>query len=103
MTSFTFALLGWAVLWLFVRNPPVLAASETQQPTAPPLLNLLGQTRFRALAGAGTLLSLATIGDGFLYLLFQQRSGSAPGVLPLFYVVTAGFTMLVSVPVGKVG
>ena len=98
ITSFAFAILGLAVLWLFVQNPTNVAAT--------PRLNFswrkVAGNRFWKLAGVGGLLSLMTLSDGFLYLLLQRRSGLAIGFFPLFYVATACSYMLFSIPVGSV-
>ena len=98
VTSFAFAVLGLAVLGLFVRNP-------TNVPVTPrPKFsweNIAGN-RLWKLAGVGGVLSLMTVSDGFLYLLLQRRTGLAVGFFPLFYVVTACSYMLLSIPVGSV-
>lgn len=98
VTSFAFAVLGLAVLWLFVKNP--VAASTPSR--AGFSLGEIIANRFWKLAGVGGILSLMTISDGFLYLLLQKRTGAAIGYFPLFYVVTACSYMLLSVPVGSV-
>ena len=106
VTSFVFGLLGLAVLWFFVprpapalTNPPAPAAQALSQ-------DLAGRgwisRRFLVLLGCGSVLALATISDGFLYLLLQQRHPAATGYFPLFYVVTAAACMLMSVPAGRV-
>jgi MFS family permease len=46
------------------------------------------------------LLSIVTISDGFIYLLLQEKGGIGAGLFPLFYVVTACFYMLLSIPAG---
>lgn len=102
ITSFVFALLGFAVLWLFVRNPPLPKVSAAPTPSLPAAVRLLSASRLRRLGLVGVLLSATTVGDGFLYLLLQQRGGIATGFFPLFYVVTASFYMLFSIPVGRV-
>ncbi len=100
VTSFVFAALGLAVIVLFVPN------ADTPQPAASVggalrrAVGMLFTRRFGALAGAGLLLSMLTISDGFLYLLLRERAGASIGFFPLFYVVTAGFYMLFSIPAG---
>jgi MFS family permease len=103
-TSFVVGVLGVAVLWCFVPRPtPALAAAQAVAP-----LGAAGTgrgwitRRFLVLAGCGALLALATISDGFLYLLLQERHAAAAGWFPLFYVVTAAAYMLLSVPAGRV-
>lgn len=102
VTSFIFALLGLAVLWLFVQNP---ATAEIPGNTHLPVRKavvLLFTPGLRRLTGAGVLLSLMTVGDGFLYLILQQRGSVKAGFFPLFYVVTSCLYMLFSIPVGRI-
>lgn len=101
LTSFVFALLGLAVLWLFVDNPPPVAAAA---PAALPWRKMLGSLAgggFWKLAAVGSLLSVMTISDGFLYLLLQKRGNLPVGMFPLFYVVTAFCYMVFAIPIGR--
>lgn len=100
VTSFTFALLGLGVLWLFVQNPNTADGSPPRSFSTREVFRLLNESRFRSIAGVGVLLSVVTIADGFLYLVLQQRTGVTAGFFPLFYVATAGFYMLLSIPMG---
>jgi MFS family permease len=100
LTSFVFAFLGLAVLWLFVENPPT-------PETAPPKISWRviasqGGRQFWMLTLIGALLSVMTLSDGFLYLLLQKRTGLAVGFFPLFYIATACVYMLLSIPCGKI-
>jgi MFS family permease len=102
-TSFVVGLLGVAVLWCFVPRPaPALTAPPVTIATAPRAGRPWITRRFLVLTGCGALLALATISDGFLYLLLQERHPAATGWFPLFYVVTAAAYMLLSVPAGRV-
>ena len=101
VTSFVFAVLGVAVLWLFVPNPTTRIISSTRPVSLRSAGALLLLPRFRALAGCGALLSITTISDGFLYLMLQQKSDTALSFFPLFYVLTACSYMLFSIPVGR--
>jgi MFS family permease len=100
VTSFFFAILGVAALWLFV---PRSAATAMPDPAKADISigALLRTPRFLALAGCGTLLALTTISDGFVYLLLQQKSSIAAGYFPLFYVATAAGYMVFSIPAGR--
>jgi MFS family permease len=101
LTSFAFAFIGLAVLWLFVENP---ANSPTSTPSTLSWRGIsaaLGGRGFWSLAAVGLLLSATTLSDGFLYLLLQRRSNLTLGFFPLFYVVTACFYMLLAVPIGR--
>jgi MFS family permease len=101
VASFIFALLGLAVLWLFVHNP-----TTTEIPgNALPMRKAVALTftpGLRRLTAAGVLLSTMTLGDGFLFLILQQRGLVHAGFFPLFYVITACLYMLFSVPVGRI-
>jgi MFS family permease len=100
VVSFAFALLGVAVLWLFVRNPAPSGRLNRQDGSLKAAANFLFTRRFGTLAFCGLLLSIVTISDGFIYLLLQEKAGIGAGLFPLFYVVTACFYMLLSVPAG---
>lgn len=103
VTSFVFGLLGLAVLWCFVPRPaPALTAPAPAPQAATPAGGRWITRRFLLLTGCGALLAAATISDGFIYLLLQQRHPAATGYFPLFYVVTAAAYMLLSVPAGRV-
>ncbi len=127
MTSFVFAVLGCGVLSLFVPGSRTTAAararetavassasvSATTEPTPPippnpsrsalrDTFRLLGTRQFGAIAGCALLLAVSTISDGFIYLVLQERTGTSASFLPLFYVGTACFYMLFSVPAGLV-
>lgn len=100
LASFLLAVLGFAVLMLFVPNP----RHAGQLPTAPtpghrPAVWRL--PRLRVLSLAGLLLALGTMSDGFIFLILQQRTGVPAGYFPLFYVAAAAAYMLLSVPAGR--
>ena len=99
ITSFAFAVLGVAALWLLVPRAP--------RTTAPPATTVstagsgLRSRRFTALVACGALLAMTSISDGFVYLMLQQKSALAVGYFPLFYVMTATGYMLFSIPAGR--
>lgn len=97
------ALIGLGILILFVQNPSqeVMGAPEQSRlswRTAGELLSVRGMTPMLV---AGTLLSLATISDGFLYVTLQRRVEFAARYFPLLYVATAAVFMLLAVPAGR--
>jgi MFS family permease len=53
------------------------------------------------LVGVAVLLSLATVSDGFIYLVLQRRLQFATGVFPLLYVVTALVYFAIAIPAGR--
>ncbi len=101
MTSFVFALLGVAVLMLFVENPLALPASAARASLRGAMDFLRSSREFRALAILGAILGLATVSDAFVYLLLQEQSGMATQFFPLYYVATATVYMLLSIPAGR--
>lgn len=100
VVSFSVAILGLGVLWLFVDN--VAPARDAAVAAAPrPSLDIRSLRTLGGLTVAATLLGLTTISDGFLYLLLQQQASFNVGFFPLLYVGTAGFYLLFAIPVGK--
>ncbi|MCE2540365.1 MAG: MFS transporter [Acidobacteria bacterium] len=101
VASFAVAVVGVGVLWLFVRRARGLALDPGTPLRPARAIRALFATRgFAALTCAGTLLGLATVSDGFLYLVLQQRTGLNPGLFPLLYVGTAGSFLLLALPAG---
>jgi MFS family permease len=97
------ALIGLGILILFVQNPSQEVMGTPEQSrlswrTAGELLSVRGMTPMLV---AGTLLSLATISDGFLYVTLQRRVEFAARYFPLLYVATAAVFMLLAVPAGR--
>jgi MFS family permease len=81
--------------------PP--STSSAQPSTSSALretFRLLGTAKFGAIAICALLLAASTVSDGFIYLVLQERTGTNSSFLPLFYVGTACFYMLFSVPAG---
>ena len=104
VTSFLFAILGVAALWLYVpRSKDSLfpqPLSDERKLSRRSLSVLFASPHFVALAGCGLLLSVGTAADGFIYLILQQKGGANSGFLPLFYVATAASYALFSIPAG---
>lgn len=99
IASFAFAGLGVAALWLFVPQSRPEAREAGAVP--PPFWQGLRSRRFLVLAACGSLLALTTVSDGFVYLMLQQKSATAAGYFPLFYVMTATGYMLFAIPAGR--
>ncbi|WP_406404681.1 MFS transporter [Streptomyces sp. NBC_00879] len=99
VTSFCIAVLGVVVLVLFVRDRRDL------QPAAKPLsprgaASLLRSAPVRRLILAACLLGMATVGDGFVYLLLQRREELSAGWFPLLAVGTNLAYLLLAAPIG---
>ena len=99
VTSFVFAMLGVAALWLYVPNSAA-SPSARERISRRAIPALISSRRFLALTGCAMLLSVATISDGFIYLVLQKQGGTNAGFMPLFYVATAASYLLLSIPVG---
>jgi len=103
VVSLCAALIGLGFLTLFVQNPPIVADVPAERPA----LSLASAARLVRVPGvaplllAGTVLSLVTISDAFVYLTLQHRVAFDPTFLPLLYVATATIFMLTAVPVGR--
>ena len=104
VVSLCAALIGLAILVLFVENRPEQGpAAAPPQPagiTVAAVTRLARLSEVRALVVAGGALSLATISDAFLYLTLQRRLDFEVGFFPLMYVATAAIYMVLALPVG---
>lgn len=104
VTSFLFAILGVAALWLYVpRSREGLFPQsflDERSISRRSLSILFSSPRFAALVGCGLFLAAGTASDGFIYLVLQQKGGTNAGFLPLFYVATAASYALLSIPAG---
>jgi MFS family permease len=99
-TSFVFAILGVAALAIYVPKPNAGLFQPDSKITKSSARSLFGSRRFATLIGCGLLLSVATVNDGFLYLILQERGETSSGLIPLFYVLTAASYMAFSIPAG---
>lgn len=100
MTSFCVAAFGVVILVLFVRDHRSPVASEPVRVRA--VGGLWRDRGVRRVVLAASLLGLATIGDGFVYLLLQKREGLAIGWFPLLAVGTSLVYLLLAAPLGAV-
>jgi MFS family permease len=99
VVSFAFALVGLAVLVLFVPNLRT-AAGTAGIGLRRALREVAGRRLRRPLLAAGVL-GLLTVGDGFLYLTLQERDGFAAVYFPLLYVGTNIAYLALAVPLGR--
>ncbi len=102
VVSFGVALLGLGVITLFV--PGVMpgekrVATSAGVPRVTALL--LGNQKFRVLMFTAVMLGLASISDGFIYLILQKRLAVSLAAFPLLYVGTSLFTSLFAIPCGR--
>ncbi|MGQ0744795.1 MAG: MFS transporter [Acidimicrobiales bacterium] len=105
VTSFCAAVIGLAVLVLFVRNrepqDDPAPAKVPMRVSARSVLSLLKQAPFRALMVAGSVLALATVGDNLMYLALQRRAALRVGFFPLLFVGTAAVYLVLAAPLGR--
>ena len=102
--SLAFAVLGVAVLILLVpdvRTRRRASAPAAADPSAPFRLRECWTPQVRRLLVAVGLLSLVTVGDGFLYLALLERSEFATHWFPMLYVGTNVVFMALAVPFGR--
>ncbi|MFJ8015650.1 MFS transporter [Streptomyces sp. NPDC096339] len=92
------ALLGVALLALFVREAPAPAAPR---PARAPVRTLLRIPALRRLCLTAAVLGLFTVGDAFLYLLLQRRLDLPAAYFPLLPVGTAAVFLAAAVPAGR--
>ncbi|RJQ80319.1 MFS transporter [Pseudonocardiaceae bacterium YIM PH 21723] len=98
VVSFCIAALAVVVLVLFVRDQrSAVAAKAVSLRAASGLLR--DRAVVRLLIGA-CLLGCATIGDGFVYLMLQQRESISTGWFPLLAVGTNAAYLVLATPIG---
>lgn len=102
LVSFCIAVVGVAVLVLFVNGQPD-GGDEAEPPPAPSLREAGSVVRmpgFRPLLALASVLGLATMSDAFIYLALEQRVGFEPTLFPVLFVCTAAVYMVLAVPAG---
>ncbi|MEU8183238.1 MFS transporter [Micromonospora sp. NPDC049044] len=103
VTSFCIAALAVVVLVLFVRERPADPATENPDDPTVSVREAFGLLR-KGPAGrlvlAAAMLGLATIGDGFVYLLLQRREDLGLRWFPLLAVGTSLAYLLLAAPLG---
>ncbi|RKT56096.1 MFS transporter [Saccharothrix australiensis] len=98
VTSSCVAALGVVILLVFVRDHRSAVPATPVRPSA--VVELLRDRDVRRVVPAAAVLGLATIGDGFVYLLLQKREGLAIGWFPLLAVGTSLVYLLLAAPMG---
>jgi MFS family permease len=103
LVSLCVAIIGFAVLWLFVDNRPagMVVRDERTKPTLHDAIRLLSASEFRHLAIAAFLLGAMTISDSFIYLTLQRRTAMSSGAFPLLYVLTSAGYLVFAIPMGR--
>jgi len=109
VVSLCVALIGLAVIALFVNNPTDKAVDESEGSSSASqtavslrsMIALLWRGEFRTLIIVGSALALVTVSDSLLYLALRQRMTIPNGLFPLLYVVTALIFMIFAIPAGR--
>ncbi|MDQ4503530.1 MFS transporter [Sinomonas sp. ASV322] len=99
IASLAFAVIGVAVLGLFVPNERRRHPATAREPR-PGWRDVNTPAMRRLLLVAGAL-GLLTVGDGFLYLVLQSRTSFAAEWFPLLYVGTNVAYLLLAIPMGR--
>ena len=99
VTSFAFAVVGFAVLVLFV--PDLRTGAAATRAGLRRVLKEIGGARLRRPLAATALLGVLAIGDGFLYLAVQERDDLAASIFPLLYVGTNVAYLAFALPLGR--
>jgi MFS family permease len=101
LVSFCIAVVGVAVLVLFVNGQPDLADAEPlPAPSLREASSVLRVDGVRPLLALASVLGLATMSDAFIYLALEQRVGFEPTIFPVLFVCTAAVYMVLAVPAG---
>jgi predicted MFS family arabinose efflux permease len=102
LLSAVVGVVGVAVIGLFVQDPvpavPEVAIVVVERPRT---LAVLRDARYRRVVVVGSLLSLATISDAFVYLSLRDRADFAIGWFPLLYVATAAVYLVTAPVIGR--
>jgi MFS family permease len=101
VASFCAALVGLGIIVIFVENRAPDPAAGGTAFSFRAAVGLLGGRRFRTIVLAGTVLSLVTMSDNFIYLTLQRRQQFAGTLIPLLYTATALIYFVLAVPAGR--
>ena len=101
VVSFGVAVLGVAVLVLFVPDIRWKAEPGAAQASMRAVGGLLRDRRVVALAAAAGLLGLVTISDGFVYLSLQRKLDAPADVFPLFLLGSSAVYLVLAIPLGR--
>jgi MFS family permease len=105
LTSFCIAIVGLAVLVLFVQIPsedaiPTGALPKGRSEARESELAAIWGPQFRPLLIAASVLALMTVSDAFLYLALQQSIGFDGRLVSLLYVGTPLVYFMLAAPLG---
>lgn len=106
VVSFAIALVGVALIVLFVENAP---AGPRSSPEASPALDspfraahrLFEVAAFRNTTLAASVLAMTTVSDGFVFLTLQRSSHFGLELFPVLALATAASYFVFAVPAGR--
>jgi predicted MFS family arabinose efflux permease len=104
MVSFLIALIGLAILVLFVRPQRVEGSAQTAEPATPSLREAFGLVKlphYRGLIIAAGALSVMTVSDAFIFLALRDELNLSTSLFPLLYVGSSAIFMVLASPVGR--
>ena len=101
VTSFLVALVGVAVITLFVENRSGVREPSPQPAATATIWQLLATPEFRHLFLCTLVLSVMTMSDAFVYLVLQRQLNFAAGSFPLLYVLTSLGFLILAIPAGR--
>lgn len=101
VVAFCFAIVGVAVIGLFVREPRMVSPDRGQRSFGHEARLLLRERPFRRLTTVAAALSLLTISEPFVYLVIQDAAGFGVRWFPLLFVGTAVSYLALAVPAGR--
>jgi MFS family permease len=102
VTSFLVAIVGVAVLSLFVENRSLQRERAVHAGAAyATVWRLLAKREFRHLVVCTLGLSVLTMSDAFVYLVLQRRLHFGAGSFPLLYVLTSLGFLGLAIPAGR--
>jgi len=99
--AFCFAIVGVAIIGLFVREPAVVPDERSRPRLLRDARDLLRVPRFRRLTIIAGALSFVTISEPFVYLMIQDASGMSVRWFPLLFAGTAVTYLALAVPAGR--
>jgi MFS family permease len=99
--SLCVAVLGLGVIVLLVEDRKATTAPTEPPPSIVEAARLVKDTPFRRVLIAGTILSIATVSDAFVYLALQRRMAFDESLVPLLFVGTAVAFTALAIPLGR--
>lgn len=100
LISFCFAIVGVAVIGLYVRNVD-RPEPKHNATTLRSLVLVMRAPKIARMTVVVFALGLATVSDGFLYLTMQRQSSFSAHLFPLLFVGTAISFTIFAIPVGR--